>query len=98
MKKLHVIALCALLALGGCATQRQAAGDYFDDAAITTKVKKAIYDEPALKVTQISVRTDDHVVYLTGTVKTRGAAVKAAQVARKVDGVKAVKSDLKVER
>jgi osmotically-inducible protein OsmY len=89
--------LCGLLVLAGCATERQAAGEYFDDAAITTRVKKAIYDEPSLKVTQIGVTTTDNVVHLTGTVKSHAEAAAAARAARKVEGVKAVKNDLKVK-
>ena len=99
IKRLSVAILGAVaLALAGCAAERQAAGEYFDDAATTSRVKKAIYDEPSLKVTSISVSTNDGVVRLAGSVKSRGAAVRAANVARKVSGVKAVKNELKVEK
>lgn len=89
--------LVLALGLGGCATERAAVGDYFSDAGVTTRVKKAIYDEPTLKVTDVSVTTEDGVVRLEGKVKSRAEAVKAAQVARSVKGVKQVKNDLKVQ-
>lgn len=89
-----ILSAALLLAVTGCATERKAAGEYFDDAGITTRVKKAIYDEPSLKVTQIGVTTEDNVVHLTGTVKTRAEAAKAAAVARRVNGVKGVRNDL----
>jgi len=98
MKRLAILTVTAMtVALAGCAAQRQAMGEYFDDAGVTTRVKKAIYDDPSLKVTQISVTTNDGVVHLTGEVESRGKAARAAQVARKVEGVKAVKNDLKVK-
>jgi osmotically-inducible protein OsmY len=98
LKRVFVMVIAGLLvALAGCATERSAAGEFFEDTAITTRVKKAIYDEPSLKVTDISVATEDKVVHLTGTVKSRAEAVTAARVARKVEGVKRVKNDLKVK-
>lgn len=98
LKRLSRLMIGALvLALAGCAAQRQQAGEFFDDAAITTKVKKAIYDEPSLKVTEISVATEGNVVHLTGTVESRAEALKASQVAHSVEGVRGVKNDLMVK-
>jgi osmotically-inducible protein OsmY len=87
-----LLVLSLLLAAAGCATT----GDFFGDAAITARVKSAIYNEPALKVMNISVSTEDKVVHLSGTVKSRGERAKAIQVARKVEGVKGVKSELQL--
>jgi hyperosmotically inducible periplasmic protein len=93
-----LFAFALLLALTGCATERKAVGEFFDDAGITTRVKKAIYDEPSLKVTQISVKTEDNVVHLSGTVGSRAEAAKAAEVARSVRGVRSVRNDLQVKQ
>ncbi|HEX6265450.1 MAG TPA: BON domain-containing protein [Burkholderiales bacterium] len=85
----------ALLGLAGCAST--GGGDsFFDEAATTMRVKQAIYNDPSLKVMDISVTTEDGVVTLNGTVKNRGQGVKAVQVARKVEGVKRVRNELKV--
>ena len=89
-----------LLAIAGCAanSEKRGGGSYFGDAAITAKVKKAIYSEPSLKVTGIGVNTEDQVVRLTGSVKSRADRAKAAQVAGRVDGVKRVKNELQVKQ
>jgi osmotically-inducible protein OsmY len=89
-----VLAAAALLGLAGCASK--GGTSYLDDAKVTARVKKAIYDEPTLKVTDISVSTEDSVVSLSGAVKSRADRTKAEQVARKVEGVKRVKNELKV--
>jgi len=85
----------AVLGLAGCAST--GGNNYFDDAMVTARVKKAIYNEPSLKVTDIAVSTDKAVVSLSGAVKTRADRTKAADVARKVEGVKQVRNDLKVQ-
>lgn len=66
------------------------------DAAITDRVKTAISNEPGLKKTKVSVSTNEKVVHLSGTVKSRGERAMLIAVARKVEGVKALKTDLVV--
>ena|SRR5687768_15489590 len=87
-----LLILSLLLAVTGCATT----GGFFGDAAITARVKTAIFNEPELKVMKVSVATDNKVVHLSGSVKSRAERARVIQVARKVDGVKAVKSDLQL--
>jgi osmotically-inducible protein OsmY len=94
-RKTAVLLLAAVLGLAGCATS--GGNSYFDDAMVTARVKKAIYNEPSLKVTDISVSTEGSVVALEGSVKSRSERLKAAEVARKVEGVKRVKNELKVQ-
>lgn len=91
-----VLLAAALVGLAGCASP--GGTSFFDDASTTAKVKQAIYNEPSLKVMNISVSTEDSVVSLSGTVKTRAERARAIQVARKVEGVKRVKDDLKIEK
>ena len=96
LKRAFAIAIsAAVLGLAGCAST--GGNNYFDDAMVTARVKKAIYNEPSLKVTDIAVSTDKAVVSLSGAVKTRADRTKAADVARKVEGVKQVRNDLKVQ-
>jgi BON domain len=66
------------------------------DAAITDRVKTAIAKEPELKATKVSVSTNEKVVTLGGTVKSRAERAMLIAVARKVEGVKAVKTDVVV--
>ena len=82
-----------VLGTAGCA----GTGGFFNDAAITARVKTAIFNEPELKTMDISVSTEENVVHLSGTVKSRAERAKAIQVARKVEGVKAVKTELVVK-
>ena len=66
------------------------------DAAITGRVKTAISNEPGLEGTKVSVSTNEKVVHLGGTVKSRAERAMLIAVARKVEGVKSVKTDLVV--
>ena len=94
--KLAALAAIALIGVAGCAS-KPGQNNYFDDAMVTSRVKKAIFDDPVLKVTDISVTTENAVVSLTGAVKSRTERTKATEVARKVEGVKFVRNDLKVQ-
>jgi len=95
-RSLAVAFYLAVMGLAGCAST-PGQNNYFDDAMVTARVKKAIYNEPALKVNDISVKTENAVVSLSGAVKNRNERTKAAEVARHVDGVKLVKNEIKVD-
>lgn len=72
---------------------RSAAG-----AALTTKVKTALASDVGLRtVTSIDVDSADGVVTLKGKVDSADAKKKAGEIAKKVDGVKSVKNQLRVE-
>lgn len=96
------IAAILMATLMGCASSTSSSsegvGGYWSDSVITTKVKSAIYDEKTLKVSNINVETVKGVVYLNGVVEMRSQIKTATLVARKVEGVKAVKSNLKVNK
>jgi osmotically-inducible protein OsmY len=100
MKRPFVILVAASLLLAtGCAStsNRESTGQYIDDSGITTRVKKAIFDEPSLKVTQIGVETYKSVVQLSGWVDSTAQIGTAGSVARSVDGVTSVKNDLRLK-
>src|SRR5207237_5517505 len=88
-----------LLASLGCAATRthEGTGEYVDDSVITTKVKAAIFNEPTLKSTEINVETYKGTVQLSGFVSQPADIAKAAEVARSVKGVTAVKNDIRVK-
>jgi osmotically-inducible protein OsmY len=88
-----------MLSLSACAptATREGTGEYVDDVMITTKVKAAIVGEPTLKATEINVETYKGTVQLSGFVSSSAAAAKAAEVARGVKGVQAVKNDLRLK-
>lgn len=89
----------SLLALGGCASTptKESAGEYIDDAALTTKVKASIFNEPTLKSTEINVETFKGTVQLSGFVAQPADITKAGEIARGVKGVKEVKNDIRVK-
>ena len=67
-----------------------------DDKVITRSVESRFSKDPELK--KIDVRTDAGVVVLSGQVATITAAARASEMAHKVDGVKAVKNELRVNQ
>src|SRR6266850_4851151 len=100
MKRSFTILIAAsLLLAAGCAatSTRESTGQYIDDSSITTRVKKAIFDEPSLKVAQINVDTYKSVVQLSGWVDTTAQIGTAGSVARSVAGVTSVKNDLRIK-
>ncbi len=76
------------------ASKKESAGEYVDDAVITTKVKAAVLEEPSLKSAEINVETSKGRVQLSGFVNSRANIDKAVEVAKAVKGVKSVKNDM----
>jgi osmotically-inducible protein OsmY len=86
------------LALGCASTAKQeGTGEYVDDTVLTTKVKAAIFNEPSLKSAEINVETFKGVVQLSGFVSSAAAESTAVAVARKIEGVKSVKNDMRLK-
>lgn len=105
MANLHMVArsVIVVMMLGGavaaCSSSptRESTGEYIDSAAISTKVKAELIKDPATKAGQISVETFRDVVQLSGFVDNAQAKVRAEQIARNVQGVRAVRNDLVVK-
>lgn len=97
--------LAIVLMLGGAAAvtacsstpTQESAGEYVDSAAITTKVKTQLINDPVTKASQISVETFKDTVQLSGFVDTAASKTRAEQIARNVQGVRAVRNDLVVK-
>jgi osmotically-inducible protein OsmY len=83
----------------GCAStaKTEGSGEYVDDTVVTSKVKAAIFNEPSLKSAEINVETFKGVVQLSGFVSSAAAENTAIAVARKVEGVKSVKNDMRLK-
>ncbi len=91
-------ALIATLTIGCASTPtHESTGQYVDDAALTTKVKAAIFNEPTLKSAEINVETFKGVVQLSGFVSSAAAQTRAVAVAQDVSGVKSVKDDMRLK-
>lgn len=67
------------------------------DTVITENVKKKMSDDADLSGDNIEVDTADGVVELNGTVQSQKEVDQAIQIAKTVDGVKKVKSNLVVK-
>ena len=87
-----------LLTAAGCAVTRgqQTAGAYIDDTAITASVKTRMLDDTRVAGTSITVETLNGTVMLSGFAKSQAERAAAESIARKVDGVKAVKNEITV--
>ncbi len=100
LKRLSTFILMLVLAsfLGCASTSKQeGTGAYFDDTAITAKVKAAVLNEPTLKSAEINVETFKGVVQLSGFVQSQADINQAVEVARHVTGVKSVKNDMRLK-
>lgn len=71
-------------------------GETIDDAGITAQVKTALLNDSEVGGLRIDVDTSKGLVTLSGVVKSKAEADKAVAIARKVDGVRDVKSTLQV--
>lgn len=77
--------------------QKQAAKRVTSDSVITTKAKANLLAEKDLKSLQVSVKTFNGVVILSGFVDDELSKVKAEAVVSKIEGVKSVKNSLEVK-
>jgi hyperosmotically inducible periplasmic protein len=98
------LAATALAGLGACASQesssaRRSPGEFTDDAALTAKVKSAIATDAGAKTAAgVNVETYRGVVQLTGFVDSDEQATRAVSAAKKVQGVRSVKNDIRLKR
>jgi hyperosmotically inducible periplasmic protein len=92
----------AALALGACASNddssRRSAGEFTSDAALTAKVKTAIASDAGIgNATAINVNSYRGVVQLSGFLDSKEKVDRAAEAARKVDGVTRVENSIQVK-
>jgi osmotically-inducible protein OsmY len=91
-----LICLVLVVSVAGCAGGKtsRSTGEYLDDSSITTKVKSSILATAKLETLDITVDTFRGVVQLSGFVDSEQDSNLAAEVARKVPGVKTVHNNL----
>lgn len=87
---------CAMTCAHAADSSTDSSGEYIDDAGITLKVKAAFAEDKWVKGRNISVRTDQGVVDLTGTVADSTESERATELATKVKSVKAVHNNLHI--
>lgn len=88
-----------LISLTACAATetKESTGQYVDNSVLTAKVKTAIFNEPTLKSSEITVVTFKGEVQLSGFVSSIEQTNKAVEVAKAIPGVTAVKNDMRVK-
>src|SRR3972149_344384 len=96
----------ALILVSGCDTQKTessamapatkpvttSVGTEIDDGVVTAKVKSALLTDPNIKSLDIAVVTSKGEAQLSGFVNNQNQIDRATELARAVDGVKAVSS------
>jgi len=71
---------------------------FVKDSVITTKIKSKLAAEHLSSAANIKVDTDrDGVVWMSGTAHSQAEVNQAIAIAKNTEGVKSVKSDLKVQ-
>ncbi len=95
-RTLPALLFVALLAPIVAACGGSAIRESIDDATISTRVKTALLNAPNVSAPHIDVETAQGVVTLSGTVKSAEEEQQAIQTARKVEGVRDVRSKLHI--
>ena len=81
----------------GSSRNRESTGEYFDDSAITAKVKAAFVQSNEVKATNIQVETFRGRVQLSGFADSNAEIQKAEEIARGVSGVRSVRNDIRLK-
>lgn len=99
-----ITALTAALGAGfvmlpGCAGTgtRGSTGQYIDDSAITTQVKARFAEDAAVSALNIQVETFKGAVQLSGFANSEAEISRAVQLASDVQGVRAVRNDIRLK-
>lgn len=90
------LVLGSTTALTACAeAPRQASlGENIDDSVITAKIKAKYVEDSTVSALRISVETFKGTVQLRGFANSTAEILRAAEIARNVEGVKIVKNDI----
>lgn len=74
------------------------AGEILSDGSLTAKIKSKMALDDSVRARTIDVSTSDHVVTVSGTVRSQAEHDRAVQLARETDGVTRVIDQLTVAR
>lgn len=99
--RILVIAIAAVFGvaqLAGCAAtpEQRSTGEAFDDGLITAKVKRQLFYQEGVRIMDVDVNTYRGQVQLSGFVPSEEAKRLAEEAARRVEGVKSVKNDIRI--
>jgi hyperosmotically inducible protein len=97
------LAMClgtmTIIGLTGCAGNRyeQSTGEYIDDTGTTSRVKRALADDPRFKYDDVNVSTFKGTVQLSGFVSSGEQKSRAEERAKNVEGVQEVVNNITVK-
>ena len=98
MNKVFALVILLVCLFSGCETIRQkTSGPEFEDAKLTAIIKAELAREDTASVQAISVKVDNSVATLKGTVNSAEKKAKAEGITGKVSGVKSVVNNLEVK-
>ncbi len=98
MNKVFALVILLVCLVSGCETIRQkTSGPEFEDAKLTAIIKADLAKEDTASVQAISVKVDNGVATLKGTVNSAEKKAKAEEITSKVSGVKSVVNNLEVK-
>lgn len=90
-----------MLALStGCGltdTRSDSAGEYVEDAVVTTRINAAIFDNSELRNSDVDVETVNGEVRLSGTLDSEEEVETLVELVEEVDGVRSIQNDVEVE-
>jgi osmotically-inducible protein OsmY len=92
-------ALVAAAGLTGCAGDRytQSTGERIDDSRDSSRVRAALSEDAQYKYETVKVQTFKGVVQLSGFVNSRDQKNRAADIAKKVPGIREVENNITVK-
>jgi osmotically-inducible protein OsmY len=94
---MFLVGLVLMLSAGCTAMTGKSLGENIDDASITASVKTRLAAEKMSSITRIDVDTNQGTVYLNGIVDNTGEKQRATDVAQRVNGVRQVVNNLKIQ-
>ena len=89
------LAFCSTPLFESCRTTEPASSQ-LSDAGITSKIKAKFVGDPDVKALDVSVQTEEGVVYLTGRVENQFQKDEAGRIAAETEGVVKVVNHIKV--
>jgi len=92
-------AAVVILGTAGCAGSRydRSTGEYIDDHSLQLRVDHALNENPDYKFDDVSIVTFKGTIQLNGFVDTSDQKNKAGDIAKEVQGVRAVENNISVE-
>jgi osmotically-inducible protein OsmY len=93
-----LLMVIAVIAAWTSIRTHESAGEYVNDSVITTKVKSLLAADDFLKSFQISAKTYQGTIQLSGYVNSHKAVDKADEIVKSVKGVTGINNNLIVKQ